>query len=682
MLRLRKILLYDQLFIIILILVSILGFFRLEEKLISVDKKEFLGTIISKKIDGNYLELRIKNKNKVLAKYYFKTEEERNDFTLDLGDKVKVKGEEIEIRNSGLPNAFDYEKHLSYQRISKVVKLDEIKLIKKNQNIFYKLKADLLNYIDGRKNSAYLRTFIMGDTSKIDKSVRVSYQSISINHLLAISGTHVTLIASIILKTLKFFKVGENWRYFISSIFLILMSFLTSFAPAFLASSVFFILLSLNKYFYFHIKTMNLFLLSLAILLLINPFLIYNLGFQYHFIISFFLILNSRFLTKFKRYFTKLFFTSSLAFLASLPLSLKLNYSINFLSIIYNLFYVPFVVLILFPLLIFNLFFSFLDSFIFHLITFLESISLFIAELNTYLIFPKLGIIIYILYYVFLILSYKTKKFLILFFLLLSLHFSSSFIRKDYIIFLDVGQGDSTLISYDRKYYLIDAGGRHEFNQEAWTKKTNDFEIGRDALVKSLRSLGVKKLEYLFITHGDADHIGGAKAIAKSFSIKKVFFNKNEYNELERNLIEILKKKRIAYEKITKRKVINAKDFKINDYSFLARDENSASLILEISIKNKHFLLMGDAGIKEEKQLLKNKNFQNIEYLKIGHHGSKHSSHPAFLSHINPRIVIISSGFKNNFNHPHPKVLDTLDSLGIKYFNTAEEGSIIMKLTS
>ena len=243
-----------------------------------------------------------------------------------------------------------------------------------------------------------------------------------------------------------------------------------------------------------------------------------------------------------------------------------------------------------------------------------------------------------------------------------------------YVYFLDVGQGDSTLIVGSHMSYamLIDTGGKIKFEQEDWEVRNKEYD-GASNIITFLRSLGLTKLDLLVGTHGDADHLGEAINLVNNFVVDKVVFNKGSYNDLEKSLIQVLEKKNIPYfQNLSEINLGNNKFYFINDKEF--GDENNNSIVMYADFEGIKFLFMGDAGIEVEKHLLEKYNFSDVDVLKVGHHGSKTSSSLEFINHINPAYSIISVGRNNRYGHPNVEVLNNLNDSFI--YRTDFNGSI------
>lgn len=686
MLKFRKILLSNYTYLTLAVLVAFSLIIRLNlpaRSSYNADSSVFVGIIKKITIDGSYLKLDLKAIDDIVISHYFKSEADRDAFATNfgLGDKVLVLGEIKEIKTLDLANTFNYKNYLDKAGISASIRADEIILMTKNKNPLYKLKNIVINKLNQRLNSKYLRAFIIGDMSLIDKNTKEAYQEIGINHLLAISGTHVSVISFAILYLMKKFKSKEIVSYLVTFIFLFIMLFLSSFAPAFLASCLFFLLRYLNKEFYFHITSLHLWVVNICVLLIFNKYLIYNIGFLYYSMISFYLLINSKDLENTKNSFCKLVKTSFLAHLAGVPLTIAINYSVNLMGVIYNIFYVPFISFIIFPLMIINIFIAPLDKPIKYLLSFMEGLAKYLDTLNTSLSFARLAMIIYLIYFLLIIIIVYKKKFIYLLLIILFIHSQIAIDGNNYIKFLDVGQGDATLVKYQGQYILIDTGGRESFNSESWTIRENDFDFGTDTLVPYLMGQGIKKIDYLFITHGDMDHIGGAYGLLDGLKVGHVYLNNNSFNANELLLIEKMKTKSVNYSVLSNQEELLLGELSIKNYGLdYDDDENMSSMVLNLRLRDISILLMGDAGTKAEKSLLGFKELENLDILKLGHHGSKTSSSEEFLSKVSANYAIVSAGKDNLFGHPNKEVMLRANNYSNYIYQTLIDGTISFSL--
>lgn len=177
--------------------------------------------------------------------------------------------------------------------------------------------------------------------------------------------------------------------------------------------------------------------------------------------------------------------------------------------------------------------------------------------------------------------------------------------------------------------------------------------------------------------HGDYDHIGEAINLVNTFKVDKVIFNCGLYNDLERDVIKVLDKRNIKYYSCIKQ--LNIDKYKLQFlYTKEYNNENDNSNVIYFNYDNYKFLFMGDAGIEKEKDILNKYNLRNIDFLKVGHHGSDTSSSIEFINSINSKYSLISVGKNNRYGHPKESVLNNLSNSQI--YRTDQNGSIEIML--
>ena len=625
----------------------------------------FEGNILSIKKYDTKTTFIIKEKNKtekILVNYYETIDK------INLGDKVKIKGTLKLPSKNTVPNLFNYRKYLNNNNIYYILTASEITKIKNNTKILTHYKNKLQKYINRKKAHTYLNIFILSNKNDLDKEVLNSYQVNGLSHLFSISGMHITLLLGTILKLLDKVSYNRYYKYIFLIIILIIYMYLTDFTPSILRSGIMFILLTLNKLFNFKIKTKNIIMLTFIIIVLINPYYIYNLGFQLSYLISFYLIIFAHIINKHKNYFKKIFITSLISFLVSFPIIISNYYQVNLLSILINLLFVPIISYIVLPLAFITLILP-TDSLLILTMDILEGISLSLTNINYLLLeLAKPSIYLIIIYYAIITLLLINKKCFISLLTTIFIHkISINFNPNMEILFLDVSQGDSILLHYPHNKYniLIDTGGNY------------NYEISKNIIIPYLKSKGINKIDYLILTHGDYDHMGESINLIENFKVEKVIFNCGEFNDLEKELIKDLDKKKMPYYSCIKE--LNIDDNKLYFLQTKEYDnENDNSNVIYIELDGYKFMFMGDSGIEKEKDILDKYNISDIDVLKVGHHGSKTSSDKKFIDEIKPKYSIISVGKNNRYGHPNKEVLDTLNDS--KIYRTDQDGSIMFKI--
>ena len=637
----------------------------------NLNDKKINGYITNLKQSSDKLQIELKAKEKILVNYY------DENLNLKLGDYITIYGSLESVSNNTIFNLFNYNKYLKSKKIYYVMKADKIVKIKNNDKFYYNIKNHLTRKIN-KINNYYLYAFILGDTFYLDDSVKLSYRNNGISHLFAVSGMHITFLSSIILKILnKLFK-NKYLKYIIVFIFLLFFMFLTNFTPSVIRATFLFILLSINKLFDLKIDTLSIILLILDVMLIFNPYYIYNVGFLLSFVVSIALIIFGKITNNYNNYFIKIFIISLISFLISIPIMINNNNEINLLSPFINIIFVPFISIIIFPLSIITYFIPFLNNILVFFIKLEENLSLFIDKINIFKItLREINIIFIIIYYLlimFVIKKITLKKYLYLFLILLVLiiHSNINYLNNNiYLTYIDVGQGDSILLEYPHnKNLLIDTGGKASYNNKS-------YNISDNTIIPYLKSKGIKRLHYLILTHGDFDHMGESINLVNNFKVDNVIFNCGKFNDLEQELIKALNKKKIKYYSC-----INDLNIDNNKLYFLKtkeyNNENDNSSVIYFNYNNYKFLFMGDAGVEKEKDILDKYNLSNIDVLKVGHHGSKTSSSKSFINEANPKYSIISVGKNNRYGHPNKEVLNNLNNS--KIYRTDIDGSIAFKI--
>lgn len=246
-----------------------------------------------------------------------------------------------------------------------------------------------------------------------------------------------------------------------------------------------------------------------------------------------------------------------------------------------------------------------------------------------------------------------------------------------HVSMLNVGQADATLIQYKGKNMLIDTG---------------DVD-SRDALVKQLKDKKVKTLDVVLITHPHGDHLGGMAALFKAFQIKQIYDNGQAANTaMYKNYLKNIKTKNIAYKALKKGDTITLGD----DVKFAVLSPgkpftkentqgvsesgltNDNSIVCKMTYGTFSIMFTGDAQKEVEEQLLKNYKGAELQanVLKVGHHGSKTSSSPAFVATVKPADATISCGVNNQYKFPHKPTLDTLKKYHVNVYRTDKDGII------
>ncbi|MFV0249958.1 MAG: DNA internalization-related competence protein ComEC/Rec2 [Bacilli bacterium] len=652
----------------------------------SIKSTKLTGIITNYKIDGNQLTMEIKSKETVIAFYYFNEKNEVEDFinNYEIGSTINIQGEFSEPSSNSNFNLFNYKNYLYSKKIYWIVKVKTFSIVKAKLRSIYKLKRLIINRIELQENKYYLNLFILGENN-LDSEIYKNYQKIGVSHLFAISGMHISIICLILTKFLDLIFKNKYIKFIILEIFLIIFLFLTNSPPSVVRAIFFLSSLKFLKLINVDLDTIYVLIIILIILLFLNPYYIFNLGFKFSFIISLTLIYCRKLFEKFTNYFIKVFIISLISFLVSIPIQINTFFEINLLSPLINILFVPFISIFVFPLTIITFFIPFFTPLLNFFIIILEMSSKYLNNIDFFtIILCHINIYFLIFYYVIifiiihLILNDKIFGIIILIPILVIHNNILLFNKYSFLTMIDVSQGDSIILSLQQNKgnILLDTGGTIDYSIGTWKEKQNKFSLGKNTIIPYLKSVGIKTINYLILTHGDYDHIGEAITLVNKFNIKNIIFNNDSYNNLELELIEILDKKNINYYK-------NVNELNINNYIlyFLNpggyNNENDNSNIIYFKNNEIKMLFMGDASVEVEKIILNKYKIRNIDILKVGHHGSNTSSNNQFINIINPKISLISVGKNNKYGHPKNEVLRLLSKS--KVYRTDINGSIQIK---
>lgn len=549
---------------------------------------------------------------------------------LCVGDIIIVYGKVKKISSNVIPYVFNYEDYCKKKDIYYSINATKIEKIRSGFNIGI-IHFKIINYIDDNINSnsgKYYKSLIFGDTSDLD--IKEDIRKIGISHLFAISGLHIGLIVLFLRKVLK-----DKYICIILAMYLLV----TNFSPSIIRATTMFVIFVFLKYRKLEYESLDVISITCLLLLIINPYYVFDIGFQLSFLISFSLILTEK---------LNLYKIVILAQGVTLPIIININNEINIISLLCNMIYVPFFSLFFLPL-TFLSFFLHLDKIYNYIIEVFEhSIKLISSIENTILHFPNFSIYESIIYY-FLFYMLMAKKKIVPFFIFLLLIFNKNcFILTDNVYVFDVGQGDSSLIETSKSKIMIDACG---YSYQFFKKR------------------GIKSLDYLIITHGHSDHYGKVEEVLKEVEVKMIIISAFTY---EKEMLDMIENENVL--RVKSGDAIDTVDLHIKVLApmVFSDNENNNSLVVQIKISNKTFLFMGDAEYEVENMLIdKYKENLKSDIIKIGHHGSDSSSSELFLDYVEPDEAIISVGLNNKYNLPDKEILKRINERKIKLYQTS-----------
>lgn len=696
---------------------------------------EIVGTIISNPIDKqnkNQYTLKVEeiNGNKEYKNTNLQLNVKKEKETLNYGDKIIVKGNFEEANTARNEGGFDYKQYLKSKNIYGIVAVDkkDIETINKNNVGVIDLLANKVRNSMKRKieqnlpneTNELLSGMLIGEKSNLQKEIQEDFRDSSLSHVLAISGMHVSYVMigiTFVINKLKFSKKMSKIVTILILLFFIILTGKTASVTRACFMSSYIILASL-----LHKKAhvLGSISISLLIILIINPYFILDIGLQLSYGGTIGIVLIYPILKKYKKKkedktgrIKKVLYKIKDKIIDTILITISANlvifpivlfhYNImSFTFIISNLLISPIIGIIII-LGFLSVFSSYIVSpiskvmffFLQILLSVLAQIAHFCAGLPlSKVYFPTPKIYVIIIYYLFLIYIILVKNkiitgkkigkkvFIIFTIIVIILNLILNFIPKTFTIsFIDVGQGDSMLISTPKgKNIIVDGGG---------SRDETTFNIGKQTLIPYLLNKGITKLDYIIISHFDSDHVGGILSVLEELKAEKVIICEQEENENYKRFKEIVKNKKIKVYVVKK-----GDNLKIEENIWLnilwPKDErikenaiNNNSIVAKLNYKSFSILFTGDIEKIAENEILKeykNSNILNANILKVAHHGSKSSSIKEFLEKVKPQIALIGVGEKNTFGHPNAGVLNRLENLNTKIYRTDEKGEITIKI--
>lgn len=627
-----------------------------------------------------------------------------NNKLFKYGDLIKIQGEYSSPQTARNYKGFDYSKYLKTLKIYGIIKIKEVNLLKENDLNFVlisinNLKQKMIDHANKnmpQKTANLLLGLLIGQKDNIQEDIIKSFRTANLSHILAVSGAHTSYIILGLTYIITKSKAPRRIGYIITIIILLLFIIITGASYSVIRACIMSIITISAKLFY---KKENFFIsicVSLFIILIQNPFAINDIGLKLSFLGTIGIIVFNKNITEL---FIRIKIKENLAKVLSLTFSAQLmimpitilnfnTFSVTFfisnilasplLGIIIILGFIGiFVSFVLNPIskilfFILNLFLELL-IFISEIVTKIPGSSILVKTPNLVFVITYYILILFINYFftikknpirrfqkkIIKICTIKNIKkiikiiaiiFLIISFLTMLARVINPTLK---IYFIDVGQGDSTLIITPKgKKILIDGGeGKNEI------------------LLPYLLDRGINKIDYIIISHFDSDHCNGLIEVMEKIKVGKVIVSKQpEESEEYRNILEIIKRKNIEACVVKEQdRITIEQDLYINILNPAGKlefkDLNNNAIVAKLIYKNFSMLFTGDIEKAEENIAQKYKNNLKSTILKVAHHGSKTSTNEEFLKYVEPQIALIGVGENNKFGHPNQQTIEKLKNI-------------------
>jgi competence protein ComEC len=720
-----------KIFFIIMILIAGAIYFTVNDMKASIvseyDNKEIHGegviqNVVKKDTDIYRLVVEMERiydteiEEKTIVNYYGNLEEEYSIYEL-IGRKMYFKGAVTLPEKRRNPGTFDYRLYLKSLEIFTLIKCykEEVYLgdniVGKSNRILNKLsliKGEItkkLIFSIGDKKAGVISGMLWGEKENINDDIMEEFRMNGTAHILAVSGIHVGLVY-IYLNKLTWGRKNLSSDIIIT-ILLIFYAAMANFSPSVMRAVIMITVHIISKHLFCRYDFLCSGAVTFIVMLFINPYSLFNVGFQLSFLAIFSLAVIFPFVQKIHSSFI------SPIIALQIGLSPMTAYVFNYFSLSSLVGNIPVIFiasliiplgLLLIPLTILNapLFFF---QIIANAMGFLTDIMLYINDLifipgKSFFYIKSPSIMLMIIYYfmIFFITSelflvlYKREKYWLIAKLTITAIllaaciniFTVNDFKDSEIVFVDVGQGDCLHIkTNDGKNILIDSGG------------SINYDVGEKILMPYLLKNGVTKIDAAFATHLHQDHYGGIITLAKKGMIKKLFIYESNKMDEDTILNETgLKKEQIIYLVKGNNILLDDKvciktlspERKSDDYYEAQKsnkaDENANSLILKLEYNDFSVLMTGDIDQNGEKDLIRQyvgTDVLDVNILKISHHGSKNGTCDELLETLKPEIAVIQVG-ENNYGHPNSSVIEKIENKDIMLYRNDKNGAIGISL--
>ncbi|HEU4962663.1 MAG TPA: DNA internalization-related competence protein ComEC/Rec2 [Bacilli bacterium] len=634
------------------------------------------------------------------------------------GDVVLLRDVALEPQEPARnPGAFDARSYYGRQGIWYAIALkpSAYRVIRHDDSglkgrVLIPLRHHLLAALDqvlSHDHSALLAGLVLGDVEEIDEEVMDSFRLLGVVHILAVSGANVALIVLPLLSLLKRFKIPPRKRYAIAILVVLLFAGVTGAGPSVVRACTMSVIWCFGQMIGRDADPLTSLAVAGAGTVLSDPLALEDVGFQLTYGITVGLLLLppkiTPLFTKLPRPFCNLpmpllniLVISLTAECLSVPLVLTLNPSFTPLSLLANLYLVP-ILAVLVPLAVITLLLAMLHPVLGQvpavicgwLLDLLTEPILYSASRNWLVRHYQAPTMLWLCgYYAFwslVAVGKPTKVYRMLYNSALLVIALALFAGGTYrqvapaplrVTFLDVGQGDSTLIETPQHHvWLIDGGGIPAFRR-------TDYDVGARVVVPALASRGIDTIDVLVMTHADEDHVRGLAAVLQQFEVKQVIVSTTEGEAFYQDLLSRIRAQGTPlYQAQAGREWSPEPDLTFHFfnppahlYSHTRSDSNANSVVFSLRYGQRTFLLTGDLEGEAEGRL---PHLADVDVLKVAHHGSAHSTTASFLQKITPQLAIISVGAFNSYGHPAEATIERLQKAGASIRRTDLEGAIL-----
>ena len=622
--------------------------------------------------------------------------------SIKYGDSLYIEGEFKQPEEARNYKGYNYKQYLKTKKIIGTVELEKAKILKSSNGSFIhniqKYIKDTINGTLTDEEGNLLLAILLGDKDKLSEDIQESFKTSNLSHMLAVSGAHVSYIILGLTYVLQNSIIGKKNGKIVCIIFLLVFMAITNFTPSVTRACIMAVLTLFSGIIYRKSDVYTNISVAALITLIFNPYNLLDLGFQLSYggtigiIIFIKRIQEKKSNSKVINYIKQMALVSIYANIIIIPIMMYHFNTVSFTFIISNIMASPILGIIVitgFLFIITSITVKPLTSLIAIFIKPILSILIKISQICSKLPFSNILVVTpymfnVISYYAIILYCIKSKKnnkckiIICLLIVLILINFIIYiFPQKLRIFFIDVGQGDSTLIiTPDKKTVLIDGGG------------SDSLDVGEKVLLPYLLDRRILKVDYVLISHFDTDHCGGILTIMEKVKVKNIIISEqaehSENYERFKKLMIHKKIRLIEVKKGDKIKIGRYSEFKILFPTSRLLSENplnNNSIVAQFNYNNFKMLFTGDIEKLAEQQILKAEKAEiRADILKVAHHGSKTSSIPEFIKAVKPKIALIGVGKNNTFGHPNQQTIKNLENIKCRIYRTDLQGEIIIKI--
>lgn len=622
--------------------------------------------------------------------------------SIKYGDSLYIEGEFKQPEEARNYKGYNYKQYLKTKKIIGTVELEKAKILKSSNGSFIhniqKYIKDTINGTLTDEEGNLLLAILLGDKDKLSEDIQESFKTSNLSHMLAVSGAHVSYIILGLTYVLQNSIIGKKNEKIVCIIFLLFFMAITNFTPSVTRACIMAVLTLFSGIIYRKSDVYTNISVAALITLIFNPYNLLDLGFQLSYggtigiIIFIKRIQEKKSNSKVINYIKQMALVSIYANIIIIPIMMYHFNTVSFTFIISNIMASPILGIIVitgFLFIIASITVKPLTRLIAIFIKPILSILIKISQICSKLPFSNILVVTpymfnVISYYAIILYCIKSKKnnkckiIICLLIVLILINFIIYiFPQKLRIFFIDVGQGDSTLIiTPDKKTVLIDGGG------------SDSFDVGEKVLLPYLLDRRILKIDYVLISHFDTDHCGGILTIMEKVKVKNIIISEQaEHSENYERFKKLMIHKRIRLIEVKKGdkiKIGRYSEFKILFPTSRLLSENplnNNSIVAQFNYNNFKMLFTGDIEKLAEQQILKAEKAEiRADILKVAHHGSKTSSIPEFIKAVKPKIALIGVGKNNTFGHPNQQTIKNLENIKCRIYRTDLQGEIIIKI--